>query len=423
MGFFDNISKKAKTLADSAAKNMGEAANTAMLCTSEIASKVNSATTDIAGKVGNSVAGIASDAAKGIGEGVTYIGESLTEASEGDYSKLKGMASATGDFLVDAVKDMTGINAYNHYQSAKENREEANNIVHNVETEVGKVRFLANDRLQYMGQIRLNALKGTVGRFIKIVERMNQGVRDKEYEMLTQIDMSEGDLKELEIVSVDHKKMTSVIGTGITASAAAAYGAQAALKWGVQNFAAASTGTAIKQLSGAAAEKATMAWLGGGSVASGGGGVALGASRMAMISSAAAGITILTTAATVASMYYSQKHTEATQYLADVKVWEAKTMSACELMKMIVRRSDEIATLTIRLETRCTDALDSLENIVDGFDSSDVKHVKTFQQAALLVKSVSQLCQTPLIDENGELNEGLNSVTLSSEKVLNKNLS
>ena len=97
-------------------------------------------------------------------------------------------------------------------------------------------------------------------------------------------------------------------------------------------------------------------------------------------------------------------------------------MAACELMKRIVRRSDEIAILTTRLETRCEDALDSLEDIAEEFDPQNSEHVKTFQKAAILVKSTSQLCQTPLIDSNGGLNDGLDAVTLSSEKVLNKNL-
>lgn len=44
----------------------------------------------------------------------------------------------------------------------------------------------------------------------------------------------------------------------------------------VGNFAAASTGTAISTLSGAAATNATLAWLGGGSIAAGGGGIAAG---------------------------------------------------------------------------------------------------------------------------------------------------
>lgn len=407
---------------DSATKALGTVTQKFAEQTADTVSKVSATTSDVAGKIGKSAKELATEGAKSIGSGVTYLGESISEASDGDYTKLKGMATATGDFIVDAAKDMTGVNAYKHYQGAKENREEAEIIARRVEREVEKVRYLANERLRYMGEIRLAALKSTVGRFIDIVERMNQRVKDKEYEMLTQIDMSEGELKEMEIVAIDQKKMSTTVGVGMTAAAVAAVGVQKAVMFGVQNLATASTGTAIKQLSGAAAQKATMAWLGGGSVTSGGGGMALGASRMAMISSAAAGVTILTTAATVASMYYSQKHKEAAQHLADVKVWEAKTMAACELMKMIVRRSDEIAILTTRLETRCTDALDSLDEIANNFDSNDLAQVKTFQKAAILVKSVSQLCQTPLIDENGELSRDLDTVTLKSEKILNKNI-
>ncbi len=373
-------------------------------------------------KVGESASNIASATTKCVGDGISYMGDAISQASDGDYSKLKEMANATGDFLTETAKDMTGISAYNHYLAAKISREEAEKIAHRVEEEVGKIRYLANDRLKYMGEIRMQALKNTVGRFISIVKRLNQGVRDKEYEMYSQIDISESELEQMEIVSIDQKKMTSTIVTGIGAASAASVGAQKLAIYGVQKLATASTGTAIKNLSGAAAEKATMAWLGGGSVSAGGGGMAVGASRLAMVGQAASGIMILTTAATVASMYYSQKHTEATQYLADVQIWESKTMAACELMKRIVRRSDEIAILTTRLETRCEDALDSLEDIAEEFDPQNSEHVKTFQKAAILVKSTSQLCQTPLIDSNGGLNDGLDAVTLSSEKVLNKNL-
>lgn len=61
-------------------------------------------------------------------------------------------------------------------------------------------------------------------------------------------------------------------GTKIAFSGAATSGTMAA----VMTFAAASTGTQISALSGAAAHNATMAFLGGGSVASGGGGMAVG---------------------------------------------------------------------------------------------------------------------------------------------------
>ncbi|WP_289158705.1 hypothetical protein [uncultured Muribaculum sp.] len=411
MGLFDKIKK-------SVSETVSDASTHAEVVFANAKSQVAEA----GKKVGESASNIASATIKCVGDELSYMGDAISEASDGDYSKLKGMATATSDFLAETAKDMTGINAYNHYQAAKTSREEAEKIAHRVEEEVGKIRYLANDRLKYMGEIRMQALKNTVGRFISIVKRLNQGVRDKEYEMYSQIDISEGELEEMKMVSIDQKEMTSTIVTGIGAASAASVGAQKLAIYGVQKLATASTGTAIKNLSGAAAEKATMAWLGGGSVSAGGGGMAVGASRLAMVGQAASGIMILTTAATVASMYYSQKHTEAIQYLADVKIWEAKTLAACELMKRVVRRSDEIATLTTRLETRCIDALDSLEEIAEKFNSQNSEHVNTFQKAAILVKSTSQLCRTPLIDSDGGLNAGLDAVTLSSEKVLNKNL-
>lgn len=384
--------------------------------------KAKEQTSEIATKVSTTASELAAEGAKSVGQGLSSLGQSISDAGNGDYTGMRNIASATGDFIIETAKDMSGINAYNHYYSAKQDKEKADEIVRNVESEVGKVRYLASERLEHMGKIRLSALKSTVGRFIKILDRMNQGVRDKEYELLTSMDVSQEEIKEMESIAIDHKQMSSVVGIGITAATVVGAGAQKLAMWGVGTFASASTGTAIKNLSGAAAQKATMAWLGGGSVSAGGGGMAVGASRMAMLGRAATGIGILTTVATVASIYYSKKHTEATQYLADIKVWEAKTMAACELMKLIVCRSDEIANLTIRLETRCSDALDSLDKIAEQFDPQNMEHVRTFQQSALLVKSMSQLCHTPLIDENGELNGQLNSVTLSSEKILNKEL-
>ena len=69
---------------------------------------------------------------------------------------------------------------------------------------------------------------------------------------------------------------------GGAAGVATAAGAYAA----VSSFATASTGAAISGLSGIAARNATLAWLGGGTLASGGGGIAAGASTLLTISMA-----------------------------------------------------------------------------------------------------------------------------------------
>jgi len=78
----------------------------------------------------------------------------------------------------------------------------------------------------------------------------------------------------------------------------AAIGAQAGTLFLVSNFATASTGASISALSGGAATNATMAWLGGGSVATGGGGMAAGS--VVLVS----GVGVVIIAGTAAVMWY-----------------------------------------------------------------------------------------------------------------------
>lgn len=71
-------------------------------------------------------------------------------------------------------------------------------------------------------------------------------------------------------------------GAGFTAGAAVAGMAPTAAMWVATTFGTASTGTAISTLSGAAATKAALAWLGGGALAAGGGGTAAGNALLAL---------------------------------------------------------------------------------------------------------------------------------------------
>ena len=71
-------------------------------------------------------------------------------------------------------------------------------------------------------------------------------------------------------------------GAGIAAGASVAFMAPTAAMWVATTFGTASTGTAISTLSGIAAEKAALAWLGGGALSSGGGGIVAGKALLAM---------------------------------------------------------------------------------------------------------------------------------------------
>ncbi|WP_424535107.1 hypothetical protein ACOZ38_33750 [Sphaerisporangium viridialbum] len=86
---------------------------------------------------------------------------------------------------------------------------------------------------------------------------------------LVEADLSDVELREVQVDAVG--TVAALVG-GVAAGA----GIGALTYTAVGALAAASTGTAISALSGAAATSATLAWLGGGSLAAGGGGVAAG---------------------------------------------------------------------------------------------------------------------------------------------------
>jgi len=90
----------------------------------------------------------------------------------------------------------------------------------------------------------------------------------------------------------------------------------------VGTFGSASTGTAIGTLSGAAATNATLAWLGGGSIASGGGGMAAGSVVLG-------GIVIIPALAVMAFL----NHAAANKEIKNIKENELKALNQIDTIK------------------------------------------------------------------------------------------
>jgi hypothetical protein len=205
-------------------------------------------------------------------------------------------------------------------------------------------------------------------------------------------------------------------------AAAALTGVPSAVTWGVGAFATASTGTAISSLSGAAATNATLAWLGGGSIAAGGGGMAAGATVLAGITYASMGVLALASAGLISSAYYSKKYTEATQYLESVKEYRSKLHLGWELMNRINQRARELKSITLELQGRIENSLLYLEPLIYDFQNTDEYYLQTFQECAIMVKAMSELSQTPIMDEQGNLSNASNVIVSKTQKILNKNL-
>lgn len=400
MGFFDNIAKKAIEAAQSVSNNYDNVSKFV-----DKASEVFDAGVKKGTEAFDATTDFVSNKAKEIEECV----DNLTIEDIGNYAMEMG-------------KLASGVTAYEERKAAIEKKAKADKIMEETTQKIEKVRTLANERLEAFGRSRCEMLKNTVGRFIRIVNSLNNSVKIKEYDLSASLSIKEHDLKELETVEMNSSNILATATASGTVAAVALSGVPAAINVSVAALCSASTGTAISQLSGAAARQATLAWLGGGAIASGGGGVAAGAAVLTSITWAATGVMALASAGIIAGKIYSQKHTEAEKYLADVQKWEAKSLAAIELMKGIIKRSDELLLITTRLKDRIIPALDELEALVPEFTPTNQAHAKVFQQAAILVKSMSELAQTPLLDDNGNINEQTTLVAEKTQKILNHDL-
>ncbi|MGQ0631973.1 MAG: hypothetical protein ACT4P1_13120 [Sporichthyaceae bacterium] len=181
---------------------------------------------------------------------------------------------------------------------------------------------------------------------------------------------------------------------GVSAAVSAVVAQQAALS-GVQALAVAGTGTAISTLSGAAAQSASLAWLGGGTLAAGGGGVAAGG---AMLTGFAVAPALLIGGITLA-IQGEKAQSKAKAYAAEVDVAIAATDVQIDLMKRLRRRCDEMRRVLDRLDRRCRDSLAKLARL----DFDPERDLALFQQTALLMAELGQVLDTPLLGEDGDL--------------------
>ena len=118
-----------------------------------------------------------------------------------------------------------------------------------------------------LGKTRLEAVV-TLGEAAKFLEK----AKVKDRQLFEKCNITQEQLVAWRTASVH---AVETLG-GVTSSALSGVATSAAVYGLVGTLASAGTGTAITGLSGAAATNATLAWLGGGTIAAGGGGVAAG---------------------------------------------------------------------------------------------------------------------------------------------------
>jgi hypothetical protein len=276
-----------------------------------------------------------------------------------------------------------------------------------------------NFEITDFGTYRLHSLHSTVGRFLEYLDQLHQRNAHKEYEILAGLSIDTQTLDEMKNVDMTASKVLGTTGVATLAGAAAVFGTPVLVTGAVSSFAAASTGTAISSLSGVAATNATMAWLGGGSLAAGGGGMAAGAAALTAITAGATAVVAVLSAGTIVSVHYGKKLSEAKQYEKDVGVLAAGLEKAWAVMDGISQRVAELRDVTEELKWRTANQLDQLEELIPEFDFDDMHSVTVFNICGRFIKTMAELAQTPLFDQDGNLSTDSLTISAKVRTVLN----
>ena len=176
-----------------------------------------------------------------------------------------------------------GYDGYTKIDAAKKQNEYIQKQKKSIDSELDSTKESTNLALTALGECKIDIVKdGSIARFIEIASRIKH-MEDEDFQ--DDNNFADPMIEELHNLKNFRLSILEIAGGAVGAigtGAAAAFGAVG----GVTLWGAASTGTAITTLAGAAASNATLAWLGGGSLAAGGFGMAGGAAMLGGIAAA-----------------------------------------------------------------------------------------------------------------------------------------
>lgn len=280
--------------------------------------------------------------------------------------------------------------------------------LHSARYEKRKVLHLAHAErtdaaLQAFGQTQERAERDVIVRMEDFLVRQGMQVRTKERPILDGVDGSNTHVLEGlgPTLYPDIVGWVGSLGGSVAAGAATRSGLLTAAK----EFAHASTGTRIKTLNGAAAERAILAFFGGGSLDSGGGGMESGG---LMLNIAGAGVGLLGVGLTVKS-HGTKALSEADEHRKDVDVAIAQLDMQDELHRGVQEWAQEQDGVLNHLVSQATEALDVLES--EPFDSTSELHAKRLLVALTLVTAVGQILSLPAVGEADSLDGAAEQLT------------
>lgn len=299
-------------------------------------------------------------------------------------------------FLIGGAALLAGVVGLGAGISAKEKWDKAESMVDDVKSDyedAQKDLLELSEEVQEsfvdLGRLKVDIFHNQIAYIVSVLSKTSgksasSSISDFE-NSLTMEDV--GELQH-QLSELDKLELSSEFGGGLMAGALASFGAYGT----VGALATASTGTAIGTLSGVAATNATLAWLGGGSLAAGGFGIAGGTAVLGGIVAAPA---IL-----VAGLFMESKAdealTQAEEYVSDVKIAMAEMKNTKALLRALNDNAWEIAYV--------------LNELVERFERvkvNDTSDMVKYSQMLMVGKAIKEALNTPIVTKKGKAKQGV----------------
>lgn len=310
------------------------------------------------------------------------------------------IAAGVGTGLLGVGK---GIKAGIDQKDAKDTNSAAEYKIDHAKEKVNDCRKNCGKAIDRLGERKIDVLDGSIKKFITEFEKLNHvelsessGLNELQKMVLDKKSFS--DLKELQGMATS---LAGGLASGAMAGALTAFGAYGA----AGALATASTGTAIASLSGAAATNATLAFFGGGSLATGGLGIAGGTAVLGGLVAGPA----LAVLGFVVGAKASKNKDEAYANYAKAKEFEEEMKTAADLCNGIRKRSAMFNRFLIRLQTVFDQLIYEMTEIIakkgTDFRNFSSEEQKCVASAMSLAGAIKAVLDTPILDESGNLTE------------------
>lgn len=299
-----------------------------------------------------------------------------------------------------------GVSGAKDHSEAKDINESAKSMVDRTHASVEESREATNQTITDYGQRKMRAFDGVIEDFIVTFGRL------KDVNLLDSPELDKlnagNSIETITGLQQDHQMLKDAglgIGAGVGSSAALAFGAYN----GTMLLATASTGTAISSLSGVAATNATLAWLGGGSLAAGGYGMAGG---MMVLGGIVAGPALAIFGHILGNkgeeaLNNARSNREQAQTINERGLLTIEKLQAIQQIAALANQTFSLTSSLLRGTVHeMKNAIENYGVSVRNFPEESKKAVALSVKYAQLLKA---MIDTPLLDQDGNL-------VLSTEK-------